>query len=147
MVLTAAAAATTILANASKTLNAARERAKASKDTELKALINTLYDEMAALREAVLRIREENIELQVRATQQVQRPQEPEIRQIGEAYFYFLGETGPFCQPCYDENHKLVRLQPPQDYAGGRGRKCEVCNKVFFEGPSTGFRQIRIERG
>jgi hypothetical protein len=60
---------------------------------------------------------------------------EPEIKQVGTTNYYFVGDKGPYCQPCYDLNHKLITLMPGQDYVGGFGRKCEVCNKVFMEGP------------
>ena len=60
---------------------------------------------------------------------------EPEIWQVGTTNYYYVGGKGPYCQPCYDLNHKLITLMPGQDYAGGFGRKCEVCNKVFMEGP------------
>jgi hypothetical protein len=60
-------------------------------------------------------------------------PAGPEIKQVGLTNYYFLGEKGPFCQPCYDVNRKLIPLAPRDRYAGGMGRKCEVCNKVFFE--------------
>jgi hypothetical protein len=42
-------------------------------------------------------------------------------------------DDGPFCQPCYDHNTKLIRLTPRQEYVGGGGRKCEVCTKTFIE--------------
>lgn len=69
------------------------------------------------------------------AANPVVQPPEPEIRQVGTTNYYFVGDEGPYCQPCYDLNHKKIRLMPGQDYAGGFGRKCEVCNKVFMEGP------------
>ncbi|HYW39699.1 MAG TPA: TIR domain-containing protein [Terriglobales bacterium] len=59
----------------------------------------------------------------------------PEIRQVGTTNYYYVGNKGSYCQPCYDLNHKLITLMPGQDYLGGFGRKCEVCNKVFMEGP------------
>jgi hypothetical protein len=135
MALTAAAAATQILTAATKTLNSARERAQASKDAELKALINTLYDEMASLREAVLRVTGESDELQRRLAQQAERPPEPEIRQVGEVNFYFVGEKGPYCQPCYDGKGKLVMLSPAHDWNGGVRRQCVLCKGNFYERP------------
>ena len=58
--LTTANAALQIVSTIGKTLNAARERAQASKDTELKALVNALYDDFATLKEAVQRVTDEN---------------------------------------------------------------------------------------
>lgn len=61
--LTTANAALQITSTLGRTLNAARERAQASKDTKLKALVNALYDDFAALKEAVQRVTEENAKL------------------------------------------------------------------------------------
>jgi hypothetical protein len=63
MGLTTANAALQILTTVTKTLNATRERAQNSKDTDLKTLINQLYDDVATLKEAVSRLTEENSEL------------------------------------------------------------------------------------
>ncbi len=144
MSLTAAAAATQILANAMKALNAARERAQASKDTDLKAIINTLYDEMAGLKEALQRVTDENSELHRRIAQQAGKLPEPEIRQVGAVNYYFVGEKGPYCQPCYDLKRKLMTLTPPQDWNGGTRRRCEVCKEYFYEKPMD-FRQGQIK--
>jgi len=61
--LTTANAALQIVATLAKTLNKARERIQASQDTELKILLNTLYDDFAALKEAVQRVTDENTTL------------------------------------------------------------------------------------
>jgi hypothetical protein len=37
-----------------------------------------------------------------------ERPSEPEIRQVGAVNYYFVGDKGPYCQPCYDVKGKLV---------------------------------------
>jgi hypothetical protein len=57
---TIAAAAAQILSNTLSALNAVRERAKSSKDTDLKDHISTLYDNVLSLKEAVMRLTEEN---------------------------------------------------------------------------------------
>lgn len=64
---------------------------------------------------------------------------EPEIRQVGAVNYYFVGDKGPYCQPCYDEKGKRIFLTPPQKWNGGIRRKCEVCNKFFYEKPMTDF--------
>lgn len=110
-----------------------RERATTSNDAALKGNISTLYDEFLALKEIIGRITEENAELRRTLAAQAEKPPKPEIRQVGETNYYFVGDQGPFCQPCYDGNGKLVNLMPRQHYAGGYGRKCQVCEKVFFE--------------
>lgn len=67
----------------------------------------------------------------------VEKPSESEmeIRQVGAANYYFAGNKGPYCQPCYDEKGKRIFLTPPQQWSGGVRRKCEVCNKYFYEKP------------
>jgi hypothetical protein len=64
-----------------------------------------------------------------------QKAAKPEIKQVGAANFYFVGEKGPYCQPCYDDKRKLVFLTPPQNWGGGIRRKCEVCGRFFYEKP------------
>jgi hypothetical protein len=151
MSFTAVAAATTILANAMKALDSLREQAKGSKDTSLKENISKLFDSMLDLKAAVMRVEEENSELRQKIAQRDAAPEktEPELRQVGDVNYYFVGAKGPFCQPCYDVDPakgRLVALMPRQKYAGGTGRKCEVCGKVFFEEPSLGGTQVRVFR-
>jgi TIR domain len=66
-------------------------------------------------------------------------PPELEIKQVGAVNYYFAGDKGPYCQPCYDEKGKRIFLTPPQEWNGGTRRKCEVCNKFFYEKPMTDF--------
>lgn len=133
MSLTAAATASKILADTLSISKAVRERAKQSKDTEIKAHISDLYDSVLSLKEAVMLVADENAELRRKIAELEKPPAGPEIRQVGLTNYYYSGEKGPFCQPCYDVNRRLVPLAPRNRYAGGLGRKCEVCNKVFFE--------------
>jgi hypothetical protein len=130
MELTTVGAALEIVNKAWRALEAIRERAQTSKDAALKANIGELYDEFLALKAIVVRLTDENAAL-YRA--QAEKPPKPEIRQVGETNYYFVGDQGPYCQPCYDCNGKLVNLMPKHRYAGGTGRKCRVCNNVFFE--------------
>jgi hypothetical protein len=133
MSLTATAAAAKLLADTLSISKTVREQAKQSKDTDLKARISDLYDSVLSLKEAVLLVTDENSALRQRIAQLEKPPAGPEIKQVGLTNYYFLGEKGPFCQPCYDRTGKLVTVAPRDQYAGGMGRKCEVCNKVFFE--------------
>jgi hypothetical protein len=137
MPLTSAAAATQIISNAMTALNAARERAKGSQDTDLKKHISELYDELLALKAVVIRLTDENHQLQRTIVQQ-SRPgekREPELRQVGSANFYFDGDKGPCCQPCYDSEGKLTVLTQPEDLNGGIRRQCVLCNEYFYEKP------------
>ena len=108
-----------LIAKATKAFDSVRERAKTSNDASLKEGISKLWDEFLDLKAVVVRLTEENAALR-RA--QVERPVRPEIRQMGEVNYYFVGEEGPFCQPCYDRTGKLVNLTPRQTFAGGTGR-------------------------
>ena len=129
----ATTAAAQILSNTLAVLKAVRERAKTSKDAELKAQISDLYDSVLSLKEAVMLVSDENQQLRMQIAELSHPAEKPEIKQVGLTNYYFLGEKGPFCQPCYDVSGKLIPLAPQVRYAGGIGRKCEVCNKVFFE--------------
>ena len=137
MTLTSANAAVQILASAMKALNAAREHSKVSKDTDLKADINTLYDELLALKEAVGRVTDENTELkgalEKLLAKQDEAPPRPEVRQVGAVNYYFVGTQGPYCQTCYDGKGKLVALSPPEDWNEGVRRHCVLCKEYFYE--------------
>lgn len=135
MELTTASAALGILANLTKLLNSARERARVSNDTELKAVINSVYDEMAALKEAVHRVTEENNLLRKNKTSEA-KP-ELEVRQVGAVNYCFLGGKGPYCVPCFRGKDRLVELAPQQEWNGGVRRQCPVCEKYFYEQPMS----------
>jgi hypothetical protein len=142
-VTTATTIAAQVLSNTLAVLKTVREQAKISKDPELKSHISELYDSVLSLKEAVMLVTDENNQLRARNAELEHPPINPEIRQVGLTNYYFVGEKGPFCQPCYDVNGNLIPLAPQNRYAGGTGRKCEVCNKVFFEDHHT--TQMRVE--
>ena len=137
MDITTVGAALEILSKASKALDSLREQAKRSKDADLKENISKLYDDFLDMKAAVLRLTEENGALRLQIAKGVEKPLKPEIRQIGSTNYYYVGDEGPYCQPCYDQNEKLVRLTPQKDFNTGRGRNCEVCGKLFFESRET----------
>jgi len=133
--LTVAAAAMQILNNALGAMKAAKERSKGSKDTELKEEIGTLYDALLDLKEALMRLTDENTELR-RGIEEIRNAQreKPELRQVGAVNYYYVGDKGPFCQPCYDGKfNKLVALSPPEDWNNGVRRECLVCHEYFYE--------------
>ena len=103
MALTEVAAALGIIEKTSKGLNSVRERAKTSTDTALKENISNLYDDFLDLKAMVLRLTEENADLRRKLTEQADKPQKPTIRQVGETNYYFVGDEGPYCQPCCDD--------------------------------------------
>jgi hypothetical protein len=132
-VTSAATIAAQILSNTLAVLKTVREQAKESKDATLKGHISDLYDSVLSPKEAVMLVTDESSELRRRIAELEQPPEKPVIKQVGLTHYYFLRNEGPFCQPCYDRDNRLVHLAPENRYAGGMGRKREVCNKVFFE--------------
>jgi hypothetical protein len=125
-------AAAQLVSRAMATLNAVRERSQLSQDAELKQHISTLHDELLALKEAVIRVTKENAELRKPA---VARKQKPELRKVGSANFYFDGEKGPCCQPCFDTKGLLAVLSEPEKWSGGVRRQCFICKEYFYEQP------------
>jgi hypothetical protein len=134
--LTVAAAAMQILNNALGAIKAAKERSKGSKDSDLKEQISTLYDSLLNLKEAMLRLTDENSELRI-AIERLHNAQKenPELRQVGAVSYYYLGDKGPFCQTCYVSMGKLVALPSPQEWSGGLRRTCSLCSRSFWERP------------
>lgn len=122
-----------IVSNAWKALEAVRERAQVSKDVALKDNVGKLYDDFNSLRSVIARLTDEIANLKQQNSQLTEKPSKPEIRQEGETNYYYVGENGPYCQPCYDREEKLVSLTPRQSFVGGAGRRCQLCNGVFFE--------------
>jgi hypothetical protein len=134
---TATAIAAQILSNTLSLSKTVREQAKQSKDADLKAHISDLYDSVLSLKEAVMLVTDENNELRRRNAELEHPPEKPVIKQVGAVNYYFVGEKGPYCQPCYADKRNLVELMPPQEWSGGIRRKCEVCGKYFYEKPPT----------
>jgi hypothetical protein len=132
MPLTAAAAAAKILDTALNLFKSAREQAKVSKDTDLKETISSLFDVVLDLKQAVLLVTEENNQLRAEREKSTEQPKR---KQVGEAIYYFVGDEGPFCQPCYDDKKKLVALTPAEPWSGGIRRQCLVCHHFFHEKP------------
>ena len=137
MTLTSISAATGILSNAMKLLDSVREEAKGSKDLALKENISNLYNDLLDLKAAHIRIEEENAELRRRIAQAADKPPVPQIRQVGAVHYYYVGEEGPYCQPCYDGKSKVVRVTPPEPWSGGQRRHCPVCHAIFQETKSA----------
>jgi hypothetical protein len=133
----ASSAAIQILNNALNLMKAVRERAQSSKDADLKGLILTLYDNVLSLKESVMLVTDENTELRRKIAQleDAAKMRAPKLRQVGAVNYYFDGDNGPYCQPCYDRERKLTVLTPLQPWGGGAKRTCVLCNADFFEKP------------
>ncbi len=137
--LTVANTAIAILKSTTEALNALRERAQRSKDIDIKEQINALYDNVLQLKEVVSRLLDENKELKCQLEhQQLTRVAVPKIKQVGQTNYYFQGDEGPYCQPCFVNTGKLVAVLPiKQDELGGQHRDCPVCHASFYETPNS----------
>lgn len=137
-----------ILTKTTDALNALRERSQRTKDTDIKDQINTLYDNVLGLKEVVSRLLDENKELKRQLEAQQHPPEEPKIRQVGQTNYYFKGDGGPFCQPCYVKNGKLVELLPQErSEFGAVSRDCPVCQTTFYEEQDLPISQMGRLRG
>ena len=115
-------------------LNKLRERAQATKDLEIKEHVGNLYDTMNAIKEAFTRLADENSGLKRQLeNERLARVAIPKIKQVGDTNYYFQGDEGPYCQPCYDTQAKLVALPPSEPWSGGIRRECPVCHEYFYE--------------
>src|SRR5580692_2196588 len=103
-----ASLALSLTKNATEALNALRERSKTTKDLDIKDQISALYDNVLELKEVINRLLDENKELKRQLEQLEHPPAKPQIKQVGNTNYYFIGEDdGPYCQPCYDDKEKL----------------------------------------
>jgi hypothetical protein len=84
------------------------------------------------LQEAFIDLKSENLELREELLELREKLKNKE-NLIYEAPFYYLEENetkdGPFCQKCYDDQKKLVRLIEVDQYAGSH--YCKVCENHF----------------
>jgi hypothetical protein len=134
MEITTVGAALEIASKVSKGLSGIRGRMKTSKDSTLNEAVYRLWGDFVDLQAIIERLTTENAELRRQLQAQSHQQPTPEIRQVGETNYYFVGDRGPYCQKCWDKNGKLVSLNPPSDrYAGGSGRECVVCGEAYIE--------------
>jgi len=105
---------------------------------EIKELVSkgmTLEEQQKIIRlkEAQMELQEENMNLK------------EEIRKLREkasikekiewkAPYYFMGEDGPYCQICYDNSEKLVRLVPDKGHSF-----CQACKSGFNSGNQDSY--------
>ena len=142
-----ASLALSLTKNATEALNALRERSKTTKDLDIKDQISTMYDHVLSLKEAVSRLVDENKDLRRQLAQQQLPAEKPKIKQVGQTNYYFKGDEGPFCQPCYDTKAKLVSLLPSEPWNNGVRRECPVCGEYFYEKRMVFNNQIQVRRG
>lgn len=118
---TTANAALQIVTTLGRTLNQARERIKTSQDTELKILLNALYDDFAALREAVQRVTDENT-----ALRQKEVPPSPKQKVID------LSHSRPVVRILHLDSDDCWRTGESEEY-GTKVNCLAIVLPVFFD--------------
>jgi RNase P subunit RPR2 len=124
-----AVAASQIISEALKALNAVREHAKTSKDSDLKEHISTLYDNLLSVKEAVLRLTEENTDLK----RQIEEKQS--IRRDSLSGLIYKGDDpAPLCPKCYQTQNKSIHLDLPfrNQITGRVSRFCRACGQTYY---------------
>ena len=88
-------------------------------------------EKMHALKKRVLELEDENSTLKRRLTAK------DELKPFGpHNYFYRNGQTdGPYCPICWQKDEKMILLPASEDYFGGKGKVCHVCEHFFIEEP------------
>lgn len=99
-------------------------------------------EKIMELREAAIQLQEENLELRQRV-KNLEEQIALRAKVTWEKPYYWVDDSGrrdgPYCQTCYDNDSKLIRLQ---DGENGTWR-CKVCKNTFFD---SNYREPRIER-
>lgn len=93
-----------------------------------------LYQKIVDLRDEIFELKEENLNLKEKIKNLVEEKKVSE-KMFFEAPFYWKMDgdkkDGPYCQKCYDDDKKLIRLQAlEKEYW-----QCCVC-KNYFRDPS-----------
>lgn len=127
-------------ANSLEAIKTVRASAQASKESDLKERISGLYESVLSLKEASLQPTEENLEQkqQIEELQRAHRAPQQMLRQLGSSNFYFVGEEGPYCRPCFDRSGTLTELSPSARLNGRVRRQCVLCEKCLYEQPGEG---------
>jgi hypothetical protein len=106
-------------------------------------------EKIMELREAVLELQEENAVLKARTKELQDRLNIQGSLEFSEGIYWMWNEDdagdlsdkdGPFCQLCYDNDEKLIRLQPYTSFGvrGERlssGYRCLKCSHYYKTGP------------
>jgi tRNA(Ile2) C34 agmatinyltransferase TiaS len=86
-------------------------------------------EKIMELRETALGLQEENFAFRERIRElEDGLKMKQQLKFKKTTYWLIDGQTedGPFCQRCYDVEHKLVRLQ-----GSGTGWRCKACNNGY----------------
>lgn len=120
-----------LVGKTTEALNALREHAKRTKDLDIKDQINTMYDHVLDLKEAISRLVDENNALKRKLEHETEKPV---LRPFGDTVYCFQSNNpNPCCPNCYSDKGKLIPLSSPQDWNGGVRRECTLCGEQFYE--------------
>jgi hypothetical protein len=127
-----------LASSALNSLKQARDLAKNVADNDLKQQIGEAYDALLSLREHLLNLDEENRTLKAQLAAKAAY-----VGPIAPHGYYFAANDAeshqhPLCPICFQSQpQKIAYMTDAQDFAGGVGRECKVCNKVIFEKATT----------
>jgi|HubBroStandDraft_6_1064221.scaffolds.fasta_scaffold146396_2 hypothetical protein len=113
------------------------DTAKDIYDLAKKGVTIDLQERLMGLREEAMSLQEENLKLRKRIQElEEQATLREELVFDGNLYWRKVGENkeGPFCQKCYDNDRKLVRLQDARRLAAARDWLCFVCKAGYGKG-------------
>ena len=94
-------------------------------------------EKIMEIREAALELQEENLELKERI-RELEQQQEIKDSLVWDGVVYWIKDKnsnereGPYCQPCWDKEKNLVRLQR-DDSMGYTQWYCAVSEKFFSQ--------------
>ena len=120
----------------------AREVSKRIENAEVQAILLDAQEAALALKEEVIALRTENLQLQEQLSNK-------QALVFDRGAYWRNGEPrdGPFCSRCFDSDSKVIRLVPTYGY----WHKCPQCDKKFEvlsaprgpEPPSIIFQVVR----
>ena len=121
-----------LLNNVASSARNALEIAKKSGNTDLKAAISELYDDILDVKGRVLELDEENRVLRADLAKKGSITYSSEL-----GYYFVAGDPNPYCPTCYDANEKLLHLTASEPWNGGQRRNCRVCRHTYWDKPQN----------
>ena len=102
-----------------------------------------IYQKVVDLRDEIFKLREDNLSLKETIQSLIQEQSNSE-KMVFEAPLYWKVDSdkkeGPYCQKCYDDDKKLIRLQ---DLKNGYWECC-VCKNYFLNSSDMRIRKRPI---
>ena len=119
----------TLVNNALSSAKSARELAKSSTDSGLKAQISDLYDALLDMKERVLELDGENRSLRQKLADKAKVRRDPQ-----SGYFYIEGDDEPLCPNCYEGPSRaavhLTHFKRTQH--SSYVRHCKICGDGYL---------------